>query len=413
MKFFRVFSLVVLSFCLSFGVFAQDAAHTLTVGFFQYVPDISAFENNLKKQWAATEPDIALEFVPWDCYSDLPQNDVDVFVYDGIYLASYQKAGYLAPLGTSIPEQEAYPEWELQPAKIHGVYYGIPQMICRDTLFYRKGDTAVANAKTMQELYEAIGPRKTDKLLPDADEGVLADFSIGNGLKYYSALQDHQQKVTPKLDMKKLNPQVMKYVAELYAMTGEKTGKYENPDSFTRAVWFAEGHGRALYAYPEAMHEIARLDKAEEVEMKAISSCEHPDLATAYTDYVSVNAKIAPEKMAAAKKLAAVMTSQPYMLAVLRPQQEGQTRQYLLAARKDVMQQLAKEDPVYAKSYKNLYNTKNLHVITGSKDYSAWEAKWQPEIQKELDQVQEKINVKGGKGKLLCLPLLRHIQGNR
>lgn len=378
----RIACMLILTFCLTISAMAQ----TLTVGFFQYVPDISAFEKNLTAQWQQLEPDVSLTFVPWDCYSDLPQADVDVFVYDGIYLASYEKSGYLLPLGKTIPDQKAYPDWTLAPAKIQDQYYGIPQMVCRDTLFYRKGDAAVANAKTMQELYDAIGPRQTDKLLPDPNEGVLTDFSIGNGLKYYSALQDHTQQVAPVLDKQHLDPGVMKYVRELYAMTGEKTGKYENSNSFTRAIWFANGHGRALYAYPEAMSEIARLGKADDVEMKAISSCEHPDVATAYTDYVSVNANIAPDKKEMAKKLVALMTSKPYMLAVLRPQEKGKTRQYLLAARKDVMQQLAKEDRVYAKSYKNLYNQPHLHVMTGSEDYTAWEAKLQPEIQKELDQ---------------------------
>ena len=53
-------------------------------------------------------------------------------------------------------------------------------MVCMDTLFYHKEDHAVSRVQTMQQLYEAIGPRKTQALLPERDEGVIADFSLNN-----------------------------------------------------------------------------------------------------------------------------------------------------------------------------------------------------------------------------------------
>lgn len=67
------------------------------------------------------------------------------------------------PLGKTIPESSVYPAWTLEQASSQRTYYGIPQMVCMDTLFYRKEDLAVAPVQTMQQLYEAIGPRKTQR----------------------------------------------------------------------------------------------------------------------------------------------------------------------------------------------------------------------------------------------------------
>lgn len=61
------------------------------------------------------------------------------------------------------------------------------------------------------------------------------------------------------------------------------------------------GHGRALYAYPEAMSAIVRFGQGNYTEVKAISSCEHPDVATAYVDYVSISSRIPANKVEPAK----------------------------------------------------------------------------------------------------------------
>lgn len=354
----------------------------LTVGLFKYVPDIQAFETALTAQWKAIEPDVALRFVDWDCYFEEPKSDV--FVFDGLYASQYIEKGLLYPLGESIPARSAYPAWTLEQASSQGIYYGIPQMVCMDTLFYRKDDQAVARVQTMQQLYDAIGPRKTQALLPGRDEGVIADFSLNNEMKYYNILQDHTGKVVPVQAMGNVQEDAMPYLKELYAMTGTATGRYDDGNEFTRAEWFAQGHGRALYAYPEAMSAIVRLGQGDDTDVKAISSCEHPDVATAYVDYVSISSRIPADKVEAAKKLAALLTSKPYMLAALKPASKEGVPQYLLAARQDVMQELASSDPNYQKLYRHLYRAKSWHVMAGTKDFAAWEAKVGPDIERDL-----------------------------
>ena len=269
----------------------------LTVGLFKYVPDIQAFETALTAQWKAIEPDVALRFVDWDCYFEEPKSDV--FVFDGLYASQYIEKGLLYPLGESIPARSAYPAWTLEQASSQGIYYGIPQMVCMDTLFYRKEDPAVARVQTMQQLYEAIGPRKTQALLPDRDEGVIADFSLNNEMKYYNILQNHTGEVVPVQAMGDVQEDAMQYLKELYAMTG-------------------------------------------------------------------------------------TLTSKPFMLAALKPASKEDVPQYLLAARQDVMQELAASDPNYQKLYRHLYRAKSWHVMAGTKDFAAWEAKVGPDIERDL-----------------------------
>lgn len=70
------------------------------------------------------------------------------------------------------------------------------------------------------------------------------------------------------------------------------------------------------------------------------------------------------------------------MMAVLRPSDAKETPQYLLSAREDVMKGLAKSDKIYQKIYRKLYKQKNLHVMTGTTDFTNWENKVDPDIEK-------------------------------
>jgi thiamine pyridinylase len=383
---------------LSFtGMIAGQAANTavkdtepetIRVSLYPYVPDIQPFKTVLEKQWKEIEPNISIEFVDWDCYVEQPRDDIDVFVFDATFFPSYFKEGALYPMGASIPDENEYPEWLQGPAKSNGAYYGIPQMVCMDTLFYRSDDKAMENVHTMEDLYQVIGPRKTEKQLPDGDEGLITDFSpvSGNPLKYYNILQDHYQELVPEKAMNAMDNESLHYLKQWFTMTVKETGFYASDYEFTRAEWFAEGHGRALYAYPESFHEIARLGQGKNVEIKTISSCEHPDFATSYVDYVGISSHIAPNKVNAARKMAALLTSQNYMREVLWPENKNETPQYLLAARQDVMKELAEKDNIYRKIYDNLYNRTDLHVMTGTVDFPQWEEKIDPSVEAALQE---------------------------
>src|SRR2546423_11161240 len=71
---------------------------TLNVALYPYVPRLDQFKQAVKNAWTQKEPNVTLNFVDWDCYSTDPPADLDVFVYDGIFLDYFVSKGYLAPL---------------------------------------------------------------------------------------------------------------------------------------------------------------------------------------------------------------------------------------------------------------------------------------------------------------------------
>lgn len=71
---------------------------TLNVALYGYVPDTERFEKAVQESWEKAEANVTLNFVNWDCYEEEPTENVDVFVFDAIYLNDYIEKGYLLPL---------------------------------------------------------------------------------------------------------------------------------------------------------------------------------------------------------------------------------------------------------------------------------------------------------------------------
>ena len=74
---------------------------TLRASLYPIVPDMERYKKAVTVNWEAKHPDIKLELVDWYCYDEDLPDDLDVFVFDGIYLTEYLEKGYLLP----IPEE--------------------------------------------------------------------------------------------------------------------------------------------------------------------------------------------------------------------------------------------------------------------------------------------------------------------
>lgn len=74
---------------------------TLRVSLYPIVPDMERYKKAVTMNWEAKHPDTKLELVDWYCYDEDLPDDLDVFVFDGIYLTEYLEKGYLLP----IPEE--------------------------------------------------------------------------------------------------------------------------------------------------------------------------------------------------------------------------------------------------------------------------------------------------------------------
>ena len=83
---------IILCAVMALLVFQQKKAGdtenlTLRVSLFPIVPDMEGYKNAVVSSWEAEHPDTKIEFVDWYCYGEDFPDDLDVFVFDGIFLS--------------------------------------------------------------------------------------------------------------------------------------------------------------------------------------------------------------------------------------------------------------------------------------------------------------------------------------
>lgn len=153
---------------------------TLQVALYPVIPDLEKFESEIAASWEAEHPDVELQFVDWSCYYDDPPEDLDVFVFDSIFLTEFIEKGYLLPIPErTVENEEDLVSFALEGCREDGVLYAVPQILCTEFLFTRKEDTELADVNDIVTLYEKIGDRRLQTEVPEENEGLLIDMSGG------------------------------------------------------------------------------------------------------------------------------------------------------------------------------------------------------------------------------------------
>ena len=342
---------------------------TLEVALYQYVSDYARFQQAVRDVWQREHPDTGLHFVDWDCYrSDLDPN-LDVFVYDAIYLSSFAEEEYLLP----IPEEMIRDREDLLPFALEGCFsggklYALPQLVCTNLLFTRKEDSALSEVSDLITLYEILGDRKTQTVIPEENEGLLIDLSdvpLTKTVMYLDALMDEQHVYTDYSQLpaaSDLSEQAVERLLDIEKMGGSGQVSYwaEEDEPFVRARWFAEGKGRAFIGFAEAMSAMG--DYAENVLVRRFSYGPGKDIPLFYTDVVSVNSAISEEKKALALELANILISEEVLETMSLPEKEGDSPQYVLPARKSVYDALGEHYPIYSR-LKEIADSPENHVF--------------------------------------------------
>ncbi len=333
---------------------ASPAAPPLSVALYRYVPDLSRFKTAIQAEWMKRHPNQSLKFVDWNCYESEPQANVDVMVFDDMYLPHYVRQGYLLSLtDQDLENKDDFLPLALDASRIKGTLYGIPQILCTDLLYYRQGDRPLARVRTMDDLYRALGDRKGTSIIPGKNEGLLLEMATKTDIFsfYLDALIDHHQKYTDyasPVTAQELNPAVIKRFQRLEKMIGPNTFAYRKPagDSYYWARTFGQGHGRAFIGFSEAMSAMEGLDQ---IDFTPISGCGHKNIPLFYVDSVGVNAAITADKREAAIELANVIAASDTMIRASEPNSTNTSPQYLLPARYSVYDHLGQQYPVYTK----------------------------------------------------------------
>ena len=326
---------------------------TITVAIYPYVPDQTAFTDAINDAWGQLAGAPPLQFVAYDCYSGDPPANLDVFVFDGIYLSHLAASGQLRPFQPGeISDESDILNYALEGAKYDGTLYGIPQIGCTNILYYREGDTAVQNATGLTTLYAALGDATYTTAKPPLGQGFMMDFSGGttSACTYVAANESHTNSFTqdpPLPPYTDLNAPTLDNLRTMVKMAGVAQASYGETSDYQRAQWFNQGYGRAMVGFSEAMSQMGTI--LDDVELKEMPLADASGAALYYVDIVGVNSAVAgtiDEQWAV--ELADIMASHDVLIEAF---DNSGNPQYLYPVRNSVFETLSATYPKYGRMW--------------------------------------------------------------
>ena len=350
---------VVLCMIICFAVFAGKGVPgagkqvTLNVSLYKSLPEYDSFKRTVEECWKEKHPEVRLNFVDWDCYSETVPDDLDVFVLDAVNLDAFAQKGYLLEL----PEEEIQDHDDLIPSFMEGcrvneAVYVIPQMLCTDLLYTRKDDDSLRNVHNINDLHDALG--STGLLLDKEDPGLQITM-------YLQALVDGTQHYTdhyPPVEEGMLSSEAVASLELIRDMHQTEAGEVPEDSSwYYYARRFAEGMGKAYIGFSEAMSVMG--ESVSDMDVRPFSMTDDSDIPVFYVDAAAVNSKISDEKKALAFDFLNMITGKDVMIKVLA---NGGNPRYLFAARYSIYDALASDYPVYAE-LKKAATVPDAHVF--------------------------------------------------
>jgi len=325
---------------------------SLRVGLYPYVPRLEQFRTTIQAAWARLHPEVRLEFAEWDGGYSSDPSDLDVFVFDAMFLDDFRERGFLSPLAL---HEVAHPGDFLAYA-IDGVaqpagYAAIPMLGCTYLLFYREGDAQIANAQEFYEVQRAIGRCSYTSEIPPAGSGLMLDMRGGttNACIYAALAQAAEERWPVELAQKtsELDRELLRRMRSLLTLTSfyDATRVPESGD-YGRARWFSRGNGRALMGFSELLSAMSA-ETREPVRFKPFPFGDRASGSVLFfADVVGVSSTTTQRELAV--RLANLMASSAVLVASLQAQDDGPA-QYLIPARSSAFSSLSQRDPVYAR----------------------------------------------------------------
>ena len=309
----------------------------LNVALYKSIPEYDSFEATVKECWKEAHPEVELVFTDWNCYGDEVPSDLDVFVFDTTNLDLFAEKGFLLPLAENdIQDYEDLIPFTVDGCRVDGKLYAVPQILCMDLLYTRKGDAELEHVQSVFELYGVL-----------KDDGLLMDKKSDTSkvCAYLQALTDetqHYLDIYPPIEEGQLSQGAVDSMTELGDMRQTDPEMPVNSDRFYYAKKFAQGMGRAYIGYSEAMDLMG--DSAAEMDFRLFSSTDGVDIPLFYVDAAAVNAKISDQKKELALELLNMITGRD--LLVKASNRDGDPR-YLLLARNSAYDDLMADYPIY------------------------------------------------------------------
>ena len=288
--------------------------------------DTDYFCRELERRFRAAGHTRPVKFINWNCYQGLPGRDGDIFIYDAIAMSALVDKGFLHQLPEIIDTEDMF-NWTIDKSKVQKKTYGIPLMICANTLFCRKEDDR--NIRNIMQLHESTA-------IP------LRSMLMYYYLQAFCNYQDKSEKVSAVL-------------AHLKDLMGRETfldkstlADYDGIGRFNR------GECRYLLGFTESLRLLEPGDYI--VRFANFSDNEEDQMPLFLVDYASLGNHVKEEKLLDCLDLLEIMADPQFSYALCM--QEGKL-QYMLPPCKSVYPLLAASDPIYDQWYEMLLSEEN------------------------------------------------------
>ena len=316
--------------------------------------DTDFFCRELEKKFRGTGHTRQIIFKNWNCYNEEPGRDGDLFIYDAITMTSLVDKGYLHELPDIIDIDDMFP-WIIDTSKVRKKTYGIPLMLCANTLICRREDDEnIHNVMNLDE-YVAI-PLRTMSMY-----------------YYLQSFCNYQDKSGRYLE-------VMKHLIKL-------NGGSDKVDNSTLKEYggvedFNAGKCRYFMGFTENLRQLKPDDYV--VRFANFSDNDTDDIPLFFADLVSIGNNVREEKLLDCLDLLEILADPQFAYDLCT---SGGKLQYMLPAARSVYPRLAKIDPVYDSLYEALNREDNCIFRYGANFYEVFEEK----TKDLLDQLKNEL----------------------
>jgi thiamine pyridinylase len=327
----------------------------LNVALYPYVPSPQAFVAAIQQAWSQLQPQVTLNFVPYDPYSGPPDPNLDVFAFDCIFADDLFAANQIEWIGFSeFDDPEDLLGFAFDAVQLDSNNAaGIPYLGCTNVLYYRAGDPDLDNDNPLgiSDLMKILGQASYPGPAPPENSGLIIDMGgkTTDACIYASLWRQQFQTWWPKPFPTglppDLDPSLMDMLRAYALMAGQAGALYPDESGHDRTGWFANGLGRAFVGLTETMSGWTP-DFLSTIGFRPFPTAAEGDAANilCYADAVGIRPGLA-DKRDLAVQLANVVASAGVIIAALYP---SSSPQYLMPARQSVLSQLAAKLPEYA-----------------------------------------------------------------
>lgn len=324
----------------------------ITMAVYPYVSNMELFQKVLTEMWTEMEPDVELQYIDWNCYSDPYPNNIDVITYDALFLEHLALSGYIQPLEVdSVSNTAGIIPFAMEGARYQGDLYGLPFLVCSSFLMYDKEDTAMDKVENFPDLIKEMAKRKKK----DPNDGLHAGYADEVPFFYLDAYIDYMGAYTTYEHGPMMTPPDETIVKRLLEM---KANLAPVPEGHGYQSAFSHGYGSACYAYSESLYFMG--DIVNDLTIRPISFFEGENIQMFYADIASLCSQVTdPVKKEYCMKLINLIASVEFQTQLVYGTGDVQ---YMLPAREQVYLSAKEQYPVYEVLH-NLATDENNRVF--------------------------------------------------